>query len=314
VADWVLVANPSATETLTAEVSFTNQADGQTLTSTRDIVPGEAWTPAFPGMMGGPVELKAWLAGGSWPVDGRDVIASQRVLSNFGTAFNEVPGTPASELSGNHMWTWYDMAGTGFTDWILVANPSDTEIVCDIYIGGVFQPEDESSPNKGYIPAHGVATPFFPGLMDGPVEVKAYTDATRTTPAPVIASQRVIAGPSFEEVPGTPVAGLAADYHWTWYDMQSPGSTNWVLIANPGGGDIYYDVMIAGAVQGQSAGNPGVIPAHGRVTPFFRSLMSGPVEVKAYSDQARTVPAPVIASQRVLWNGHFNEVTGAVLD
>jgi hypothetical protein len=91
VSNWVLVSNPSATETVHATVTFTSQTTGAPITQGADIIPGGKWTPTFPGQIGGPVEVRAYLQGGSWPTDARVVIASQRVLWNG--YFNEVLGT-----------------------------------------------------------------------------------------------------------------------------------------------------------------------------------------------------------------------------
>ncbi|MHB8143002.1 MAG: FG-GAP repeat domain-containing protein [Thermoleophilia bacterium] len=288
--NWILIANPSDNETIHAVITFTNVANGQLVTAENDIIPGKNWTPTFPGKMGGPVEVKAYLTGGSWPTDKRNVIASQRVLSNYGTAFNEVPGIPAGDLASDYLWTWYDMQSAGMTDWVLVANPSDTPVSYQIKIGGVPQPCGNCT-----IPAHDKVTPIFPRIMNGPVEVIASGN--------VIASQRVVAGPSFEKVPGYPQTALANDYHWTWYDMKSPGSANWILVANPGDSDVTYQIKISGVPQ--PCGDCKV-SAHGKVTPVFPGTMSGPVEVITSGN--------VMASQRVLWNGYFNEVLGTVLN
>ncbi len=109
-------------------------------------------------------------------------------------------------------------------------------------------------------------------------------------------------GSAFNEVPGIPASSLSDDYLWTWYDNADPGSTNWVLIANPGTVPVTYQIKIAGKNVPRGSGT---IPAGGRVTPTFPGLMAGPVEVTA-SDN-------VMASQRVTWNGYFNEVLGTVL-
>ncbi|HZD04490.1 MAG TPA: hypothetical protein VE173_06220, partial [Longimicrobiales bacterium] len=136
-------------------------------------------------------------------------------------------------------------------------------------------------------------TPTF-NTMGGPVEVTA-SDR-------VIASQRIVWGPSFEEVPGYPNEAMASAYHWTWYDQaEGPGVTNWVLIANPGTTAVNATVKIAGTPRWS-----GAIPAGGRVTPTFPGVMGGPVEVSATGQ--------VMSSQRVIWNGYFNEVLGTVLN
>ncbi|MBE3066238.1 MAG: hypothetical protein IMZ73_02240, partial [Chloroflexi bacterium] len=122
----------------------------------------------------------------------------------------------------------------------------------------------------------------------------------------VIASQRIIAGPSFEDVPGYPQTALTTDYHWTWYDMKSAGATNWILVANPTDTPVTYQIKIAGSAMPIGPSNPGTILAHDKVVPTFPGTMNGPVEVIATGGN-------VMVSQRVTWNGYFNEVLGTVL-
>lgn len=294
--NWVIVHNPSATETVHAVLTYTDAGTGLPATlGQSDILPGQSWEPRFPGMMGGPLELKAYLSTGSWPADARNVIATQRVISNFGTAFNENPGVPASELATDYLWTWYDMMSPGFSDWILIANPDPVNAVnYEIKIGGV-------TVDAGSIAAGDIITPTFPGQMDGPVRVT--TTATGTGDGKVIASQRTLAGPSFGEVHGYPLSRLSRTYEWAWYDMQTPGVSNWILISNTDpANQVGYSIKIGGVVQPCPSPGGCVIPAGGKVTPTFPGQMSGPVEVAA--------SGPVLASQRVLWKGHFNEVVG----
>lgn len=289
--NWVIVDNPSATETVHAVVSYLDQATAAAvMMGESDILPGESWTPNFPGQIVGPVELKAYLATGTWATEPRPVVASQRVLSNYGTAFNELPGLRAEDLSTDYLWTWYDMQSPGFQDWILIANPDLVNPVnYTVKIAG-------TNMESGSIPPAGIVTLEHPGVMNGPVEV--VTEGIGGGDGKVIASQRTIAGPSFGEVPGYSRTDLSNTYQWTWYDMQSSGSTNWVLIANPDPANaVDYQIKIAGAIV-----DSGSIPANGKVTPTFPGIMNGPVEVLATGN--------VIASQRVLWNGYFNELTG----
>ncbi len=333
--NWVLVANPSQTETVTAEVSFKNRADGQTKTKTYDILPGGRWYATFPGMMGGPVEVKAYKQGGSWAnqADHRDVIASQRVLSNGDTAFNEVPGIPAEELSADYVWTWYDNTSAGARDWVLLANPPDASdpIYYEIFIAGQKVCDDASCNNDGgtwsagAIAAGESVTPTF-DKQGGPVEVIAYIDAQHLFPTDkAIASLRTLWGPSFEEVPGYPFVSLASDYHWTWYDQQTPGMTNWVLVANHPSAlnSLHYEIWIGGRKVCEDSACPDAAPgtwssgtlAKGEiVTPTFPGKIEGPVEVRTFSDAQHTTPANAIASQRVLYHGYFNEVVGTDLD
>ncbi|MHB0867280.1 MAG: hypothetical protein ACYC6B_06835 [Thermoleophilia bacterium] len=98
--------------------------------------------------------------------------------------------------------------------------------------------------------------------------------------------------------------GTSSDYHWTWYDESVPGVSNWVLVANPaapGGPTVHYMVKVAGLTKAEGDLLPGA-----NVTPDFPGLIGGPVEVTSTG-------GPVMASQRVLWKGYFNETLGTVL-
>lgn len=85
---------------------------------------------------------------------------------------------------------------------------------------------------RALLPGVAASSLMAPG-MPAPRPVKTYKDAGHTQELRAIASQRIIWGPSFEEVPGYSHAALFSNYHWTWYDQQSAGMTNWVLVANP---------------------------------------------------------------------------------
>jgi hypothetical protein len=140
------------------------------------------------------------------------------------------------------------------------------------------------------------------------VEVKSFSDAPHVTPAPSIASQRIIWGPSFGEVLGMGNIDLTDEYNWTWYDESSTGARNWILVANPPAAPaaIFYEIWIAGV----KVHDGGPIPPGDNETPTFPGDIGGPVTVVSFSDAAHTVSANSIASQRVLWNGYFNEVWG----
>lgn len=287
--NWVLVSNPGVDQ-----VYYRIKIGGEVKASGA-IDPGANVTPTFPGVMGGPVEVQAWsdAVGGSVPAM---VIASQRVLTNNDTAFNELPGIPAEELASDYVWTWYDMQSPGAANWVLVANPpmNAFAIYYEIWIGAT-KVRDGGPVSPGATDA-----PTFPGTMGGPVRVRIFSDVGHTNPASAICSQRSIFGPSFEEVPGFAGSGFAGSYLWTWYDEQAAGSKNWVLVANPlGPGAASVTIRIAGVTRWTGVVEPGQSQ-----TPRFPGIMDGPVEVIATG-------SPVIASQRVLWNGYFNEVVGA---
>ncbi len=195
----------------------------------------------------------------------------------------------------NYFWTWYD--NVSMKNWVLMANraSSATGLEFSLSIAGRSQNPGNLGAGTGVVPPGRSLTPMLPGLMGGPVKVTATGD--------VIATQRSIFGPSFEEVPGLAASqtggysALAKDYNWTWYDQESPGMTNWVFVANPSASPVTATIKVGGKTMGAHSIAPGR-----NVTPVFPGTMGGPVEVSA-TDY-------VIASQRVLYNGYFNEVLG----
>jgi len=212
-------------------------------------------------------------------------------------------GTFTVILARDYYWTWYD--NVYMKNWVLMGNPSGApeSLVFDLSVGGQTQdlaPFSFTGFATGEVPAGMTLTPRFRDLMGGPVK------ATSSTGGTAIVSQRSLMGDSLEEVLGVDSGKLSSNFFWTWYDQQSPGYRNWVLIANNGSIPVTYQVKVAGAVMPVSAANPGIIPAGGRVTPTFPDKMDGPVEV--------TASGPVMVSQRVTWNGYFNEVLGTVLE
>jgi hypothetical protein len=235
-------------------------------------------------------------------------MASQRVLTGYGNAFNEVPGTPAADLSSSYLWTWYDSVGSSGRNWVIVANPGTESIYYEVTIGD----DDPGPDSSGTISPRGNVTPVFPGTRGGPLAVRAWTGPGKETPATMIASQRIIWGPSLEEVPGFDGDPVASSYIWSWYDQSNNVAANWVMITNPGTESVYYEVSIAGEDPGP--GSSGTIQPGQSASPVFPGKIGGPVEVRAYRDATRAQPAAIVASQRVIWNGHLNEVLGTVLD
>lgn len=277
--NWILIANPQDTA-----IDYTIKIAGNEM-ETGTLQPGERIFPRFEGIQGGPVDVSAT----------GHFIASQRVLSNGGTAFNEVPGTGAGVIGNHYYWPWYDHASPGAMDWIMVANIRGPTATYDIKIAGVVV--DTRSVSMGEID---IAT--FPGVMGGPVEV-----VSRTMGSGLVASQRSIWGPSFEEVPGTLPRKLSTEYNWTWYDQQTPGAVNWVLVANPPAGampptdpSITYEIKIGGVLMDSGQLDAGQVRTH-----MFPGEMGGPVTL--------TSTGKAVVSQRVLWKGYFNEVLGMSL-
>ncbi len=148
-------------------------------------------------------------------------------------------------------------------------------------------------------------TPKFPGAMDGPVEVKCFSNSGHSTAAKCIASQRSVFGPSFEEVPGKDKTNLHSYVDWNWYDQQSAGARNWVLVTNPSATDTITATVTStdqGSGVAQTA-SQNIAPS-GRWYGTFPGKMGGPVHAAAVK-QGTSTSEPIIT-----WNGYFNEVWG----
>lgn len=302
--NWVLVANPN-TFNVYVEIFL---GTGTPPIHTEHLAPGAMITPTFAGQKGGPLRVKATVDDGYYTKPAK-VIASQRVLSSGGTAFNEEPGIPASRLSDRYEWPWYDMTSAGANSWVLIANPNSQPIFYHINLGNATIQIVGSGPiAPGETVFH-----TFPGFRGGPLEVKTYFDPNNSpgTPADSIATQRSIWGPSFEESPGMDYHGLKTSYAWTWYDQLSSGASNWVLVANPSTSEtITATISFINQANSQAviAQSPDIGP-RGHWEPQFDGKMGGPVKVTAVKKNTSEA-MDIITSQRVLWNGYFNEVWG----
>ncbi|MHB8793474.1 MAG: right-handed parallel beta-helix repeat-containing protein [Thermoleophilia bacterium] len=278
--DWVVIANPDSLFPLMADVTIGGDVKWSGL-----IAPGATAVSNFPDVMGGPVEVHAWREGGDWATeaDRRPVIASQRVLTNDGTSLNELPGIAANDLSETYQWTWYD--NVGGSDWMMMANPGQDDVHASISVAGQ-QVWSEA------IAAGSVATECLPGLRGGPVELSA--------DGKLVATQRVLWGPSLDEAPGRLPEAVTPGYHeytWSWYDQNTPGVTDWVLIYNPDPVNVLYVGLDVGSHTQLWHGE---IPPLGIATPTIPGELGGPLKLGG--------SGPMLASQRVLWNGYFNEV------
>lgn len=280
---WILVANTNNFN-ICNRITIAGAPMTQGQGGSGVLAPGARATPVFPGIIGGPVQVEAWsdAVGGSAPAD---VIASQRVLTGYGQAFNAQVGTSEAELDETYYWSWYDNTSAGARNWLLVANPHATPFEYHVWIGGDWMDSNIVQPGQ-------VKAMTF-DRRGGPMIMVA--DDT------VIASQRSTWGASFGETSGYPYSQLGSNYHWTWYDQVSQGMKSWVLIANPSGLPVDYEVRIGGQLMDSGQLNPWQM-----ATSQFGGTMGGPVEVSANHD--------VIVSQRVLYNGYFNELLGTVLD
>lgn len=312
--DWILVSNPGETA-VEVEIFIAGNLMGG---SPFHIDPGATITPEFKGVIGGPVEVMAAEVG--HPDQPRDIIVSQR--TTWMGDFTEIMGIPAAGLSSQYLFTWYDMKSAGAKSWVLAANPhDDRDLVVEVWIAGQRMTDPASGDPFFAVPAGGSITPTFPNVMDGPVLVKGF-DAQTYDPgdedSPALSfysTQRSLFGNAFEEVPGYGFDRLAPDYFFSWYDNNSSGSRDWVLVANPGDQQVIAEVWIAGTRMSVLTIDPGSTQ-----TPIYPGVMNGPVEVRGYlastydADNPGAPDADVFSSQRVMWRGNFNEVIGTVID
>jgi hypothetical protein len=197
VKNWVLVANPNP-----YPVFYQIVIDG-IVRKEGEIQSGATVTPVFPGVVGGPVEVRAW----SDEITAEKVIASQRIT--WGASFEEVKGYPSGPsmnlLSSNYLWTWYDELSTQSRNWVLLINPGSYSVTADVFIGGDLVRRVSLAP---YMSQSGeyFSTLTFPGLMDGPVEVRAYRNGgnylNSSDRRDIFASQRVLWNGNLNETQG----------------------------------------------------------------------------------------------------------------
>ena len=286
---WVLIGNASNSQSATVNITI-----GGVLTadSPFSIPPGGRITPRWIGTKGGPVHVVS--------TNGVNIFTSERVFTYPTSSFNEILGFPASQLTSEYWFPYYD--STSMSNSIQVANTSSSQAAAvDIYIG-------TGTPKRGSysIPANGTITQSYAGVVDGPVRVVS------TNGVQVVTSQITLSGPNnaFNEVLGYPFNQFATEYWFPTYNHGYIPGTNtnlmrmWVLVGNPSATlAATVDIYIAGV---KTADSPFSIPAGGRVTPRWIGTVNGPVRVVS------TNSVPIFTSERVLTypNSVFNEMMG----
>lgn len=202
----------------------------------------------------------------------------------YGSGKLYLGSAPPPPNGPSYYFTWYDEATAGMSDWILIANTSDTLAVAEVFVGGQLT-------GTYQIPGGSRVTPHFPGLMNGPVQVLSAGGQV------LLVSQRVLYNGNFTELAAVPGGSLATEHYLTWYDEQTPGMLTWLLVGNQGTQPTTAEIYIHGVLQGSYVIQPG-----SRVTPRFSGVMDGPVYVRSLDGQ------PLVVSERVLYQGSFNEV------
>ncbi|GAC1657631.1 MAG: hypothetical protein NVS9B1_15900 [Candidatus Dormibacteraceae bacterium] len=222
--------------------------------------------------------------------------ASQRVQYN--QSFNEVAAMPYSGSSTSLWFTKYDQAGDPLIlqDNIHVINPGWT--TANVTLTGIY-----GCPNlTAAIPAGGnqiFGCPF------------GFGDAVHlTSDQPILASQRVKYGKSFNEIPGQPDAGPnQKTLYFTWYDRISDVGfrVDDVIVVNTSNANGTVNVTIATPAWLTPA-DPNCIQtnvfiaSHAALHFNCATGFGGPVLI--------TSTQPIIASQRVDYYSSFNEVLG----
>jgi hypothetical protein len=105
---WILVGNPSASQTATVNIYI----DGVlTSDSPFSIPPGSRVTPRWISLQGGPVRV----------VSDIPVFASERVFTVPNNVFNEMFGYPLDQMVTEYWYPWYD--SVNMNNDILIAQP-----------------------------------------------------------------------------------------------------------------------------------------------------------------------------------------------
>jgi hypothetical protein len=171
---WVLIGNPSSTQSTTCHVHIGGVQ--MSPPSGYIIPPNGRETPSYGGVLDGPVKVSCTLP----------VFASERAIYNGG--FNEVMGISPGAFNVEQWFPRYD--NVGMSMWVLIANPQAGSATCHVFVAGI-----ERSPLAGYtIPAGGRVTPIYTGVRDGPVRV--------VCDVAVYATERALFNSSFSEIVG----------------------------------------------------------------------------------------------------------------
>lgn len=268
---FIIIANPGARNEH-AEVFIAGQ-----LVDAYDVPAAGRVTPVFDGRMGGPVRVVSTTGG--------QLLVSERSLYNGN--FTEIAAATAADLATDHYVSWYDESSPGMRAWILMTNQGAAAAEVDIDAGG-------TPLGHFHIPAGGIVTPDFPGVMAGPIRVRS------TNGQPLTVSARTTYGNSFNETSALPGTNLSAEYLFSWYDTHSPGMRSWIIINNLSSQGTEVQIFIGNWFAGSYA-----VPAGGTITPEFPGRMDGPVKVVSTDGQ------PLAASLRSVYLNSLEEVGGA---
>ncbi len=165
------------------------------------LAPGASIRKSFPGVDGGPVEIRST----------QNIVAAERVIYKVGgvnTSFTELMSLPDSQLDTTYWLPWYN--NIGLNSQLRFANVSSSTATVHVYIQGV---EMIGSPFT-LAPGESIRQSFA-GIDDGPVQV--------VSNVPIVAAERVIyrvsgMNTSFSEIMGLPESQLDSTYWLPWYN------------------------------------------------------------------------------------------------
>lgn len=294
---WILVGNPSSSQTATVEIRIGGVLKNDPANPANyffNIPPGGNVTPRWIGLTGGPVQVKS--------TNGVDIFASERVFTVPYNSFNEVMGYPATQFTTEYWFPWYDTRY--MNTYLLVGNTSTSQTATvEIYLGTTKYGPYDIDPNT-------TLTQYYPDMVIGPVRVVS------TNGVNIVTSEFTLSGTqnSFNEVMGYPFNQFDVEYWFPWYDHGYPDVSGdnmrtWVLVGNPSNSQTAnVQIYVNSVLQTVPGSNPPTtvftIPPGANVTPRWPGTVAGPVQV--VSD------IPIFASERVFTvpTNAFNEFMG----
>jgi hypothetical protein len=271
----------------------------------------------------------------TWFDDGSDEepFIDYRINSDYPGTSNTVAFKSAMQslYDRSYFMNWYD--NVGGTNWMLAANPGPVNggaQAVTSHLSVASSPRDDW-PSE--IADNTTNITSFASLSGGPVRLTTeQLDPASHTSSRAVVSQRTLwprlappYGNSLEEVTGRDYVslsepepslhhkGLSGHNYFPWYDHQSQGMQDWLVISNMNPFEIYYEIRFPGVTCAVS-GACGTIAAGGSAYPTFPGRAGGPVEIQTWvsdinpstQQQQKLAPAFSVPSQRVLFN-YYND-------
>lgn len=286
--EWVMVANPSYTQTASVTITI----DGVVRVSGDSLAPNTTKPYRFTDVRGEPVVVSA-----SAPV-----VASLRQLypASNKKSFDEVMGQRAALLDASSFWfPWYDKVTSGMSgDWVLATHSiGSTAVTVEMFVDGVLKHSAVVSPGDK-------TSPQFADTRGGPVEVGCI-GCGEVSGNFISVSQRVVYNGTLNEVLATPGSteqgGVDSDHWMPWYDNKN-SFDDWVMVTNTGTSDDTVNVYLEGNLVWSGTVAAGKTKPLGKKV-LGSDLIGGPLEVQSANG------APLAVTQRVIWGSSFSETS-----